>query len=200
MKKQILSLLLVLLIANICKSQIAYYNHQVSVQYGSGSTTYLDISLWEENPPVTEVLNRFGPIGVSYNYSVTPRLRLGGSFVYQTQTKTYIQYDYLQPSIVSYAYTSKSNAFVFSGDFLFIYGIRHKVRPYGKISLGYENLSFENEYSIPKNTTFSENNNYKGLVLQFTPIGMEFGEQICGFVELGIGYQGIFLGGIRGRF
>lgn len=178
------------------KAQIAYYQHQISAQYGLASTAYIQWSSSESTSNSTSSF--FGPVGLSYHYSLSPRVRLGTSILYGRQNYTSTYYD-ASGSRATLSATDYQNRYVFfTGDFLYMYGVRNIVRPYFKVSIG-GNFKKETIQDVLKNNE-SITNQYTMLTMQLTPIGLEFGESICGFIELGIGGHGLLTGGIRGRF
>lgn len=180
MKQKLLLIILLGLLVNLkTKAQTAYYPNQVSIQYGVFSTAFLDLyynSIFQSSS--FNVSNRIGPVGVSYNHSVTPRIRLGASFIYEERKFSYTDY-WSSSQILQYSLNPK--AFTFAGEFTFMYGINGFVRPYGKIAPGvslreydWGNSPYGYDYLTEKETVFS---------LHLTPIGFEFGNEICGFLS-----------------
>lgn len=197
MKQKLLLIILIGLLINFkIKAQTVYYPNQASLQYGFFSTAFLDLyySFFSGVSDIN-ISQRTGPVGVAYQHSLTPRLRLGASFIYEGREVRLIDFT---NSVNGTVYTFNPKAFTVAAEFTVMYGINGFARPYGKIAPG---VSFRDYNWEAAGTVYQGlDENEKRFSLQFTPIGVEVGNEICGFFELGIGNQGVLAGGVRGRF
>jgi hypothetical protein len=128
-----------------------------------------------------------GAFGLGYNYYITPRWSLGGMANYHG-FRTTILFD------------NGSSAFL--KDDFYTFHVRTDIRwvnqpmvqMYSGIGMG--GTWWKSGYDEPKvnfiNTGFFN--------MQVTPIGMRVGKQIGGFIEFGLGSNGLLVGGISGKF
>ena len=133
---------------------------------------------------------------IGYRHWITKRFGLGGTFAYDVNSvKVYNGTDENRS-----AQMKKINRYymTFAVEPTFNYIQKPSFQLYGSLGVGATIVSFEN-------TTFDDGTNADVSRLPYvnahiTPIGMRFGKDFGGFMEIGYGYKGIFNAGISYRF
>lgn len=198
--KRILVMVAVALMATMSvNAQNEELRHEVSVAYGGPSLSQFGSGLGEgiglafTNSEYDDG-NIFGPISAEYFYHLNnPRLAIGGFISYSKWDSDVLRrsnhndklgernrnYLSVMPGIKWYCVNKNS------------FGI------YLKAAVGPVFLICKSEdYELNKSHT--ANGTY--LLFQFSPIGIEFGKKFRGFAEIGLGEQGVLLGGLRYKF
>jgi len=164
------------------------YKNEIGVSYGVGSiSNYASILFEAFTFSASDQSGFWGPIALEYYHHLTPSISLGAvgaisgcswkkdnDSVYKNAKTTYIS---LMPS-VKFSWLRKSH-----------FGM------YSKLAAG---AIFINS-STDRNGSSESDSNVK-FIGQVSALGMEFGSQVRGFVELGFGEQGILLAGLRCKF
>jgi len=185
------------------QSDVEDLKHEFAISYGSVSnSTWL--ATMEDIAMITSSLGTisysdgtfFGPLSAEYFYHISPKIGVGviGAFARETKdifvggkkynddkaTNTYIT---LLPA-VKFNWVDKQN-----------WGL------YSKLGLGATFRNQKQEWSDSNSHQKSESSTDVFLNFQATAIGIEGGlPNLRLFAELGVGEQGIVLGGVRARF
>ena len=171
--------------------------HEISIAYGGGSTsqildawTKVGTSLGSFGTATFDNEKLFGPISAEYFYRINNVIGVGaiGAFMrsneearvsgheYGDKTSTYIT---VMPA-VKFNWLQKKN-----------FGL------YSKLAAGItlQNVTFEEDDT---DKTYTEKQTFFNF--QASLLGIEVGNKVCGFAELGFGEQGIIMGGVRCKF
>lgn len=171
--------------------------HEISIAYGGGSTsqildawTKVGTSLGSFGTATFDNEKLFGPISAEYFYRINNVIGVGaiGAFMrsneearvsgheYGDKTSTYIT---VMPA-VKFNWLQKKN-----------FGL------YSKLAAGItlQNVKFEEDDTDKTDTEKQTFFNFQASLL-----GIEVGNKVCGFAELGFGEQGIIMGGVRCKF
>lgn len=128
-----------------------------------------------------------GAIGLGYNYYVSPRWTVGAMANYHGFRTTILFENGTQAYL-------KDNFYTFEVRTDFRWVNQPMVQMYSGLGLG--GTWWKSGYDDPKvnfiNTGFFN--------MQITPVGIRVGRQIGGFVEFGLGSNGMLVGGISGKF
>lgn len=191
--KKILGLVIALMLCEASMfaqtaGQPLYHQREVSVSYGQITVpqvvysaasiigTAFSFGLWK-----MDEMHLSGAISAEYNYWINDKFSVGGAMVYD--------------EIHGYTVKKDDTKESFNIDFgsLMVLGKyswfnREHVGMYSKLGLGASIMKNDNESSVL-------------AAFQLTPVACEFGSPaLRGYVELGAGYQGFILAGIRYRF
>lgn len=187
MRKIIVTITAIFLSSNLIIAQ----NNTVSVSYGAIST---DQTIFTFSAIFASIASEIfgegsydsssfvGPLAVSYHRTLesNERFSYGGAFVY----------DGAKFKNTDNNSSFGLNAFTLAPEGKFKYlNPQNKFNLYGLLGLGLTVISHNN----------NESNTSKAVPhfnLQFTPLGLEYGGNVKGFLELGAGYKGIISGGI----
>ena len=130
---------------------------------------------------------------VGYRHWFTNRFGLGGTFAFDVNSVKLYNGDsehYQMQKVNRYYLT-------FAVEPIFNYVYKPAWQLYGSLGLGTTIVTFAN-------ATFNDGTNAKLSLAyvnaHFTPIGVRFGKEFGGFVELGYGYKGILNAGVNYRF
>lgn len=168
--------------------------HEVSISYGvCPNSTWIDI--FESLIPAIagakiDGSNYLGPIGLEYHYRVNPLIGVGAIGVYSGFNQT------IKDSNTT---KSKNSYFTLMPSVKFNWLRRSKWGMYSKLAAGaslrHASLDVQNATEKAK----SENDVFFNFHVSL--LGVEVGsEQVLGFVEAGLGEQGILLAGMRYKF
>ncbi|WP_223605528.1 hypothetical protein [Chryseobacterium sp. OSA05B] len=137
-------------------------------------------------------IRSLGALALSYYMPVNNgRLMLGASAVF----------DRLDADIVNRSTNKKESkksitAITVAGEGKYKYTNNPQFNIYGLVGVGY---TFGNA-SYDTNPTIEDNANYNHFNFQFSPLGLEYGTDFKGILELGIGYKGIASAGVQYNF
>ena len=152
--------------------------NEISIAYGGGANTDLIVSLYK-GMFTGKQLDYWGPISLEYFYRPSERLGVGavaaiGGCKWDDSNDAKTVFYTIMPA-VKYSWVKKAH-----------FGM------YSKAAVG---LTVCSDDGVKKEKESSTTVNF-----QITGIGVEFGGAIRGFAELGMGEQGIILGGLRYKF
>lgn len=198
MKKILLMVVAAMMTTMSVNAQNGYDDtkHEVAISYGLYSNSQI-IDVYEDMGCAivgSQFKNEkfFGPIGVEYFYHVKPWLGVGGVFTYgQNKQDVFFSNDKVGVSKNSYITVMPAVKF----DWL----RKNNFGMYSKLAVG---ATFRNEKFDrvdPSYSNYSENKVH--LNWQASLLGIEAGSPtLRGFIELGVGEQGIILAGVRCKF
>jgi hypothetical protein len=198
--KRILVMVAVALMATMSvNAQNEELRHEVSVAYGGPSLSQFGSGLGEglglafTNSEYDDG-NIFGPISAEYFYHPNnPRLAVGGIITYSKWDSDVLRrsnhndklgernrnYLSVMPGIKWYWVNKNS------------FGFYSKAAA-GPMFVFCKSEDYESNKSLTQNGTY--------FLFQCSPIGIEFGGKFRGFAEIGLGEQGVLLGGLRYKF
>lgn len=124
-----------------------------------------------------------GPLTASYHRILegNKRFSFGISLAYDNA-------ELVNENDINYSYELNAITLAPEGKFKYL-NPKNMFNIYGFFGLGFTVLTYKKNHS-------NETNTIRHVNLQFTPLGLEFGGIVKGFLELGIGYKGIICGGI----
>ena len=128
-----------------------------------------------------------GTIALGYNYYFTPRWSLGAMANYQG-FRTYVNFDNGVQALLK----DDFYALQIRTDIRWVN--QPMVQMYSGIGVG--GAWWKSGYDEP-NINFVNTGLFS---MQITPVGMRVGKQIGGFIEMGLGSNGLLVGGISGKF
>ena len=199
MKKILVTVAVALMAAMGVNAQNEELRHEVSVAYGGPSLSQFGSGLGEglglafTNSEYDDG-NIFGPISAEYFYHPNnPRLAVGGIITYSKWDSDVLRrsnhndklgernrnYLSVMPGIKWYWVNKNS------------FGFYSKAAA-GPIFVFCKSEDYESNKSLTQNGTY--------FLVQCSPIGIEFGGKFRGFAEIGLGEQGVLLGGLRYKF
>ena len=197
-----------LLLATLAISALMYVpvqaqeetRHEIAVSYGAvPNSTWVDV-LTDVIPAMfgeTFDNHRYvGPIGLEYFYHTSPLIGVGAVAVFATNNEDGF-YKKIQTSHVNKSY------FTFMPSVKFNWLRKTNWGMYSKLAAGVTYTHFDQqEYDeVGKKTNDKTTVNDLFFNFQASLLGVEAGNQnVRGFVELGVGEQGIALAGIRFKF
>lgn len=186
MKKIILAVACSLFAFTISAQPIS--RSEVSVSYGLfPATTWVDSfsDIWVNIFTGSEINRKdWGAVTVGYNYRVLKRLSIGVDLSYASNTAEFTSDGNLWR-------TQKNN----------YWSIMPNLR-YSWLNVGILSLYSRAGVGVSCNTTKVDNNTKSSthLAFQVSPLGIQVGGKISGFVEGGVGMSGSLIAGIRCRF
>ena len=200
MKKSLVMVAVAMMTAVSVNAQSGYEDtkHEVGISYGAMSnTTWMSIA---DAMGTTITLGAVkyddgkftGPIAVEYFYHLNPIIGIGAIGAYTHETKDILisndKYGEAKHTFVTVMPAAKFN------------WLRKKYfGMYSKVAAGLTFASKKEDYS--KGNVENQSESKVGFNFQASAIGIEAGsENIRAFAELGVGEQGIILGGIRAKF
>lgn len=199
MKKILVTVAVALMAAMSVNAQNEELRHEVSVAYGGPSLSQFGSGLGEglglafTNSEYDDG-NIFGPISAEYFYHPNnPRLAVGGIITYSKWDSDVLRrsnhndklgernrnYLSVMPGIKWYWVNKNS------------FGFYSKAAA-GPMFVFCKSEDYESNKSLTQNGTY--------FLFQCSPIGIEFGGKFRGFAEIGLGEQGVLLGGLRYKF
>jgi hypothetical protein len=172
--------------------------HEIGISYGAlSNTTWMSIA---DAMGTTITLGAVkyddgkftGPIAVEYFYHLNPIIGIGAIGAYTHETKDIL--------ISNDKYGEAKNTFVTVMPAAKFNWLRKKYfGMYSKVAAGLTFASKKEDYSKGNVENLSESK--VGFNFQASALGIEAGsETIRAFAELGVGEQGVLLGGIRAKF
>lgn len=190
MKKIFLTLCVALLSMSI---QAQDFKHEVGVYYGAGSASDL-LSIYTSvfAAAAGDQTSFWGPIGVEYYYHVTPVVAVGGVASYAgckaKDDKT--NEEDLTEKFITVMPSVKFNWLRNKG-----FGM------YSALSAGLMFCSISCNDNAKNGDPDAKDETKTTFMFQATALGAEFGgQQLRGFVELGIGEKGLLCAGLRYKF
>ena len=173
--------------------------HEIAVSYGSlSNTTWLAIgddlgtTIASIGTARYDDGKIFGALGLEYFYHVSPVIGVGAVATYTRETKNlYIAND---------KYGEAKNNYITVMPAVKFNWLRKKhFGMYSKAAIGATFASKKEEYS--KGSAENRSESKVNFNFQASLLGLEAGSPyVRGFVELGVGEQGVFLAGIRCKF
>ena len=174
--------------------------HEIALSYGAvPNSTWVDIltdvipAMFGETFDNTHFI---GPIGLEYYYHTSPLIGVGAVAVFATNNEDGF-YNKIQTSHVNKSY------FSFMPSVKFNWLRKKNWGMYSKVAAGVTYTHFDQqEYDeVGKKTNDKTTVNDLFFNFQASLLGVEAGNQnVRGFVELGVGEQGIALAGLRFKF
>ena len=154
-----------------------YKHNEISAAYGFGSNTDLITSLFK-GAFTGKQLDYWGPVSLEYFYRPSEKFGVGaiaavGGCKWDDSDDAKSTFFTIMPAM-KYNWLNKSHFSMYS-----------------KLGLGLTVGDFKGSKDKTNDTSFN---------WQCTLVGMDFGGDFRGFVELGFGEQGILLGGLRFKF
>jgi len=182
MKKFMLIAALIVAALNV-NAQDNDFKNEIGISYGFGANSDI-ISTFAKafNFGSSDQSGYWGPVAVEYFHKINPVVGIGGvaaiagckwensNGLYKNAKSTYFT---VMPA-VKFSWLRKNH-----------FGM------YSKLAAG---LTYQHA------TSDNKNDNSTNFAFQVSALGMEFGSQVRGFVELGVGEQGIVLAGLRYKF
>ena len=180
--------------------EIEETRHEISVSYGTvPNSTWIDV-LTDVIPAIfgeTHEKERYvGPIGLEYYYHTSPLVGVGAVAVFATNNEDAYSKEVLKSHQAKSYYTLMPAV-------KFNWLRKAKWGMYSKVAIGASLASFsKQDYNESgKLTGKKETSNDVFFNFHASLLGVEAGGQnVRGFAELGLGEQGIILGGVRYRF
>lgn len=174
--------------------------HEIGISYGTvPNSTWIDI-LTEVIPAVFgetyDNHHYVGPIGLEYYYHTSPLIGVGAVAVFASNNEDGF-HNKIQTSHVTKSY------FTFMPSVKFNWMRKTNWGMYSKVALGATYTHFDQQKydEVGKKTNEKTTENDLFFNFQASLLGVEAGNQhVRGFVELGVGEQGIALAGIRFKF
>ena len=200
MKKILVMIAVTLMTVMSVNAQSGYEDtkHEVGISYGAFSnTTWMSIgdamgTILTFGAVKYDDGKYVGPIAVEYFYHINPVIGIGAIGAYAKETKDIL--------IANENYGEAKNSFITVMPAAKFNWLRKKnFGMYSKIAAGLTFASKKEDYS--KGNVENQSESKVGFNFQASAIGIEAGsETIRAFVELGVGEQGVLLGGIRAKF
>ena len=174
--------------------------HEIAVSYGAvPNSVWVDI-LTDVIPAMfVETLDNthyIGPIGLEYFYHTSPLIGVGAVAVFATNNEDGF-FKEIQTSHINKSYLT------FMPSVKFNWLRKKNWGMYSKVAVGatYTHFNQEEYDEVGKKTNEKTTANDLFFNFQASLLGVEAGSQnVRGFVELGIGEQGIALAGVRFKF
>ena len=200
MKKFMMMVAVALMTAMSVNAQSGYEDtkHEVGISYGAlSNTTWLSIADAMGTTLTMGALryddgNFTGPIAVEYFYHLNPVVGVGAIGAFAHETKDIL--------FSNEKYGEAKNTFITVLPAVKFNWLRKKnFGMYSKLAAGLTFASKKEDYS--KGSVDNRSETKVGFNFQVSALGIEAGsENIRGFVELGVGEQGVALAGIRVKF
>ncbi|RPI17984.1 MAG: hypothetical protein EHM58_07105 [Ignavibacteriae bacterium] len=199
MKKTLLLLIILFIFTPDIQSQ--KLKNEMAFSYGFGSIqeigTDLGIGLliyaFDIFTDSSDISGASGPIILKYNKFVSSNISFG------------LTASYTGMSITNYSSSTEPRTethysvkfYTLMGNANFIYSPKNIIQLYSGISLG---MTFANAKATSTVTKEPYNNSGSTLAVQVNALGIRVGNKIGGFLELGLGYNGIVNGGFSVKF
>lgn len=200
MKKILLMVTVAMMTAMNVNAQRNGYDtkHEIGISYGAMSnTTWMSIG-----DAMGTILTLgavkysdgkfIGPIAVEYFYHLNPIIGIGAIGAYAKETKDIL--------LANEYYGEAKNTYITVMPAAKFNWLRKKYfGMYSKVAVGMTFVSLKEDYSVSNVENHSESR--VAFNFQASALGIEAGsENIRAFAELGIGEQGVILGGVRAKF
>ncbi|WP_154668386.1 MULTISPECIES: hypothetical protein [Bacteroidales] len=187
--------------ASFAESSYAHKRHEVSISYGilpitGWMDTFTDLFSDAITGAIEGAQTRsrnstsWGALNLMYNYRINSRVAFGAIYSYSGM-KEDIYSDNLQIG------KSRTSFHTIMPMFKFNWFNKPLVTMYTRIGIGLV-LSFDKEEYFTGVGDYHSKNAY--LAWQVSPVGIEIGKSLAGFLELGFGTTGLFSAGLRYRF
>ena len=187
--------------ASFAESSYAHKRHEVSISYGilpitGWMDTFTDLFSDAITGAIEGAQTRsrnstsWGALNLMYNYRINSRVAFGAIYSYSGM-KEDIYSDNLQIG------KSRTSFHTIMPMFKFNWFNKPLVTMYTRIGIGLV-LSFCKKESFKGVGDYHSKNAY--LAWQVSPVGIEIGKSLAGFLELGFGTTGLFSAGLRYRF
>ena len=187
--------------ASFAESSYAHKRHEVSISYGilpitGWMDTFTDLFSDAITGAIEGAQTRsrnstsWGALNLMYNYRINSRVAFGAIYSYSGM-KEDIYSDNLQIG------KSQTSFHTIMPMFKFNWFNKPLVTMYTRIGIGLV-LSFDKEEYFTGVEDYHSKNAY--LAWQVSPVGIEIGKSLAGFLELGFGTTGLFSAGLRYRF
>lgn len=131
-----------------------------------------------------------------YWNQVSNRIYVGGGLSYLGTTREKTYQNTSNPSD-QFMVKNSYKFILIQGQFRFDYLQRERFRLYGKAGVGLMSIFYNREENRDHNHSQST---AFGPTFDINPIGLEFGENIGGYLEVGVGVQGFIQGGMFFKF
>lgn len=145
-----------------------------------------------------ENITRGLPLVVRVHYwnQVSNRIYVGAGLSYLGTTREKIYQNTSNPSD-RFMVKNSYKFILIQGQFRFDYLQRERFRLYGKAGVGLMSIFYNREEN--RNHNHSQSTAF-GPTFDINPIGLEFGKNIGGYLEVGVGVQGFIQGGMFFKF
>ena len=177
------------------------YRHEVGLSYGAAPN-----SIWIDF--LSDVIPAFfgqktanshyvGPIGLEYYYHTSPLIGLGGIFTYVGNNE-----DLYNKEEVKVTYRSR-NYYTLMPSIKFNWLRKQHWGMYSKLAAGATLAHFNDKDYVDNGNKKTQAKQEDQVLFNFQAslLGIEAGsQQVRGFIELGMGEQGVFMGGLRCKF
>ncbi|UCF06584.1 MAG: hypothetical protein JSV33_06030 [bacterium] len=193
--KKVSLLVLSVLILSSGTASAQDYRHEVSFSVGVGSVPaileeFRDVAMFLIFPPLASLIREDSEMAVptlslSYRHHLRKWLSLGGTFAYEQMERTY----YFRDQETG---TTDISYYTLMGRIDFTYVRLRLYQMYSGAALG---ISFSTERA---ENDESQGENY--FAFQVNAVGLRVGERVAGFLELGLGFNGIVCAGMTGTF
>ncbi len=203
MKKMIVMVVVTLMTAIVVNAQNEDLKHEIGISYGAGVSVIGDAI---GNGFVTGIFDacankkltndkQFGSLGLEYFYHLdnAPKLALGGIV-------TYAQYgqDVVDGDNTSHKYGDRIRRYISVMPALkYSWVNKNGWALYSKAAIG---PMFYNAKSTADHNGKDDSYSKVYFMWQASLLGVEFGGKLRGFIELGVGEQGIILAGLKYKF
>lgn len=175
--------------------------HEISLAYGVvPNSVWIDV-LTDVVPALFgethENNHYYGPVSLEYYYHTSPLIGVGGNVVFVTNNND----GYLKDNQLN-SHHHKSY-FTVMPSVKFNWLRRNKWGMYSKVAIGGTLTTFTNQDYDDHGKRVNEKETTRDLIFNFQAslLGVEVGgRQVRGFAELGVGEQGMVLGGVRYKF
>ena len=186
--------------------------HEIAVSYGYPTIAFAMNVDSDPNCPsflggTFENDRDFGPLSLEYYYRVSPLVSVGGAFTYIKRKKDIYQW-------MHHSGDHTENYYAVMPSLRLNWARAKHFCLYSKVALGaYLNVTTDKGVDIGINRVLDEVDNavLPSTVVdktklrvypigQLSPLGIEVGDRLRVFGELGIGIQGVYYGGLRYRF
>lgn len=190
--KKILVMMVAALMATVNVSAQNEKKHEIGAFYGFGSASDIFSSITSSfSAAAGSQASFFGPIGVEYYYHVSPVVAVGGVASYAKckaeDKKTHK--DDLNESFITVMPSVKFN-----------WLRRKSFGMYSALSAGLMFLSVSFDDSVKAADPDAKKETKATFMFQATALGVEFGGNLRGFAEAGIGEKGLLCAGLRYKF
>ena len=182
--------LCLLMLPAVLYAQAYYGQSEIMLSYGRNSIQEMQQTTVPGDDNGAEINKTTGSDFLTYRYYTSPRFAVGATIGLNNFNGRVYDEAYQTINTFSFHYTT------FAPEFLFNYLNMKDVRVYAYLGAGvsvYDEKNVQyNTNSAPITTTVNANS----FAFQFTPIGASMGRRLSANLELGVGYKGIFNGGI----
>ena len=200
MKKYLVMVVAAMMATVSINAQNADLRHELSLSYGFGSTSQLGEGIGEGFAMAifsnTEHDDGFilGPISAEYFYHLNNRRLALGAFVSYSKWDS----DILKRGGDKEKVGERNRNYISVMPAIKWYWVNKE--HFGLYAKGAVGAAFLNSTEKTQQSNESKDSNETLVLFQVSPLGMEFGGQVRGYFELGVGEQGFIQAGIRYKF